>query len=220
MAILEIVLPSLKKDASLMKDFEEKLAPQLTTKLAKAGAKNGLLGPLATEDGRDVSGEYRQILLLEWESARYFDAFVASADFAEFAGELKAKYAAAPARPTLFDPADGGDELSSIFGGDAVVVEYLAVKPRDASEAGVEAVLTKLRSGSGGLARFGAPRVAVGSSANLETREVAVVGVYASDAELDAAKTAAARQELLADLAGVADVTNFVARVKKILPLA
>ncbi|TGJ80307.1 hypothetical protein E0Z10_g8455 [Xylaria hypoxylon] len=211
MAIIEIALPKLKRDAELIKQAEAKIVPLITAKLSDAGVKAGLRGFFVTENGRDVRDEFREILILEWPSIQHFKDFVVSTSYKEFGAELK-NFAYGPPELKLFD----ADKSLSIFGLDTVV-EYLVIKPKDASEASVQNALHKLQSG---LSQLGASKVAIGSSSNLDSQEIALVSSYASDAELDTAKASAARQQLLADIAGTADVTSLVAHVKKELPLA
>ncbi len=96
---------------------------------------------------------------------------------------MKERYADGPAELKLFEVGDG---VSSLFGSDTVL-EYLVIKPKDASEASVQNVLQQLQSR---LPQFGTAKVVVGGSSNLETREIALVGLYASDAvSFEAANT-------------------------------
>ncbi|KAI0415756.1 hypothetical protein F5X98DRAFT_210465 [Xylaria grammica] len=213
MAVIEIALPKLKKDAQVIQDVDEKVIPGLNVKLTKAGILNGLRGFFVTEDGRDVREDFREVLVLQWPSAQHFRDFVASAAFAEFSSGLK-QYSYGPAELKLLDVAGDG---TSIYGKDTAVIEYLAVKPKDASEAGVQSALKKLQSG---LSHFGTEKVVVGSSINLETQEIAVVSAYTSEAELETVKASAGRQQLLADIASIANVSNLVGHVKKEVPLA
>lgn len=64
MAVFEIVLPKLKKDAALIAEVEANILPAFRVKLQEAGVLNGLRGFLVTEDGRDVRQDFREILLL------------------------------------------------------------------------------------------------------------------------------------------------------------
>jgi hypothetical protein len=111
---------------------------------------------------------------IEWPTAQHFTTFVASASFQEFAAQLK-EFATGPPDLKLFDT----DDLSAVFGSSHSVFEYLVIKPKDASEANVQALLQKLRSS---LLQLGTTATSVGVSTNQETLEIAVVGVYASDA--------------------------------------
>ncbi|KAI8627009.1 hypothetical protein F5Y19DRAFT_477901 [Xylariaceae sp. FL1651] len=213
MAVLEIVQPQLKRDAEVIKDIEANVVPIMQKLLTDGGVLNGLRGWFVTEDGRDVRNEFREILVLEWPAAQYFTDFVASPGFQGLMGTFREKgYATGPPSLKLFDAGD----LSVVFGSHTVL-EYLAIKPQDASDANVQGVRQKLESS---LQKLGSPRAVVGSSTNLDAKEIAVVGVYASDAELDAAKASTARQEFLAEIGKVANVTSLVAHVKKELPLA
>ncbi|KAI0522128.1 hypothetical protein F5B22DRAFT_643151 [Xylaria bambusicola] len=212
MPFLEIAQPKLKKDSTLVKHVEEHLAPQLSAKLQHSGVLNGTRGFLVTENGRDVRDEYRDIVFLEWPSRQHLRDFAASPELAEHKEKMK-PYIDGPTNVKLFEI--DNDDISSFFGADAVV-EYLAIKPNDTSEAGVQSVLQYLQSG---LSQLGSAKALVGGSCNLETREIAVVSIYASDADLNAAKAAAARQQLLAELAKTVSTTSLVAHVKKVIPL-
>ncbi|KAI1203586.1 hypothetical protein F5X97DRAFT_283571 [Nemania serpens] len=212
MTVFEVVLPSLKKDPVLLQEFAKTLAPGFVSLLRDAGARNGHRGYLVTEDGRDQKGEYREILVLEWPDATYFQNFVASPGFAEFQGKLKEKIAAGPAVLKLFDAAD--DDVSGVFQPDHSVLEYLAIKPRDASPASVQGLVEKVQAG---LPGFGTAKVALGSTVNLEAQEIGLLSLHANDAEFDAAKTATGRQQLLDSIAAEADVVSMVAHVEKVI---
>ncbi|KAI8953314.1 hypothetical protein F4801DRAFT_128475 [Xylaria longipes] len=209
MTILEIALPNLKRDPVLIEEAARTLAPPLVVKLRAAGVLNALRGFFATENGRDIGDEYREILLLEWPTTQHFKDFVASPGYLDFSSKLK-EYAAGPAELKVFD---AGSDVSSIFGPETVL-EYVVVKLKDASEAGVQSALQKLQSG---LSQLGSPRAAVRKSSNLATQEIALVSLYASDAELEAAKASTTRQQLLADIANVADLTSLVAHVVRVI---
>ncbi|KAI0400072.1 hypothetical protein F4802DRAFT_602389 [Xylaria palmicola] len=225
MAVLEIALPTLKKDRELVEAGMKKLGPIIKAKLHEAGVLNCLRGFFATEDGRDISGDFREVLLLQWPTAQHFRDFISSPGFLEFKTQLEPfaaappelkPFAVAPPPLKLFEDAEG--DVPSLFGvpGDAVL-EYLVIRPRDPSEAGAQGVLQQLRSG---LAHLGARGAALGTTSNLATREIGLVSLYASDAELETARASAARQQLLAAVAGAADVTSLVAHVEKMLPLS
>ncbi|TRX94087.1 hypothetical protein FHL15_005165 [Xylaria flabelliformis] len=215
MTILEIALPKLKSDPALIEEMKA-LAPPFVANLQKAGVMNGLRGFFGTENGRDIRNEFREILLLQWPTAQHFKDFVASPGYLEFAAKLKEKFAAGPAELKLFE---SGSEVSQLFGQGAegeTVVEYVMVKPKDASEAGVDSVLQKLQSG---LSQLGSAKAAaVRKSSNLDTQEIALVSLYASDAEFEAAKASEARKQLLADIANTADLTSLVAHVEQKYP--
>ncbi|KAI1739082.1 hypothetical protein F4680DRAFT_422798 [Xylaria scruposa] len=214
MTILEIALPKLKSDPALIEELKT-LAPPFVANLQKAGVMNGLRGFFETENGRDIRNEFREILLLQWPTAQHFQDFVVSPGYLEFAGKLKEKFAAGPAELKLFE---SGSEVSQLFAGVGAeaetVVEYVMVKPKE--EAGVDGVLQKLQSG---LSQLGSAKAAVRKSSNLATQEIALVSLYASDAEFETAKASEARKQLLADIASTADLTSLVAHVRKVIPL-
>ncbi|KAJ3567209.1 hypothetical protein NPX13_g6848 [Xylaria arbuscula] len=64
MAVLEIAQRKLKGDPALVKEVDEKLAPGLIAALQNGGVTNALRGFLVSEDGKDVSGEYRELFLM------------------------------------------------------------------------------------------------------------------------------------------------------------
>lgn len=64
MAFVEIVFPRLKKDATSIEEAISKVVPKLVVGLKQGGALAGLRGFLDLDDGRDVTGEFREILLL------------------------------------------------------------------------------------------------------------------------------------------------------------
>lgn len=198
MTILEIALPNLKKDPVLIREGMKTLIPPLVTNLKKSGLLNGLQGFFATENGRDISDECKEVLLLgarplpfhpipvsfslasnspttEWPTTQHFQDFIASPGFLAFAGEVKEKYAVGPPELKLFEV---GSDVSSLFGSETVL-EYIIVKVKDDSEAGVQSVLQKLQSG---LSQLGTPKAAVRKSSNLPTQEIAIVSLYARDA--------------------------------------
>ncbi|KAI0975691.1 hypothetical protein F4678DRAFT_483945 [Xylaria arbuscula] len=214
MAILEIAQVPFKKEPAIIKEVKEELLPNLITLLSKSEPKNGLLGYIVKENGRDVRDENRLILLLEWTGVENFKNFIASSGFLEFAGKLKGYAGPGSAPPKLFDV---HDSVSSLFTSDTVL-EYLVIKLKDASEATQKSVLEKIQSS---VPQPGTAQVVVGKgSVNTETGEIALVSLYASEADLAATSASAARVQLLADIADTADVTSLVAQVKKELPLA
>ncbi|KAI1276397.1 hypothetical protein F5Y07DRAFT_399392 [Xylaria sp. FL0933] len=213
MTILEIGQVAFKQDAALYKEVKEGVLPGLITNLQKSGVRNGLFGPIKKENGRDVSKECRMALFLEWPAKEYFDKFITSPGYKDFGGKVK-PYAAGPPNLKLFEVDD--TSVSTLFGRDTVI-EYLAIKPKDASEESCKNILQQVQSR---LPQPGTAQVVAGSSVNLETREIALVNLYASDAELDAANASEARKQLLADIAGAADVSSLVAEVKKEIPIA
>ncbi|KAJ8107292.1 hypothetical protein ONZ43_g6779 [Nemania bipapillata] len=211
MAVLEIALPKLKKDAAKIAEAEETILPSFRVKLQEAGVLNGLRGFFVTENGQDIRQDFREVLLLEWPHIQKFKDFIVSPAYLGFAGQVK-DIAYGPPELKLFDVSD---DISSIFGSETTL-EYLVVKPKDTSEASVKSLLQKLQSN---LPQFGAAKAAAASSLNLETQEIAVVGLYTSDAEFETAKVSASRQKLLADIANAADVTSLVAHVAKEIPV-
>jgi hypothetical protein len=64
MPIFEIALPSLKPDAALIQEVEEKFIPALRPLFHDAGILNGLRGYFTSEDGRDVRDQFREVVVL------------------------------------------------------------------------------------------------------------------------------------------------------------
>ncbi|KAK5627060.1 hypothetical protein RRF57_002775 [Xylaria bambusicola] len=199
-----------QKGPTVVKYVGEHLALEFSAKLQHAGVLNGSRGFLVTENGRDISDEYREVIFLEWPSPQHLRDFVASPELLEHRVKMK-PYVDGPTDVKLFNI--DSDDISSFFAVDALV-EYLVVKPRDTSEAGVQSVSQYLQS------ELGSAKAMVGSSSNLETREIAVVSIFASDSDLNTARASAARQQLLTELAKTASTTSLVAHVKKVIPPA
>ncbi|KAI1120787.1 hypothetical protein F5Y10DRAFT_116586 [Nemania abortiva] len=212
MTVLEIALPQLKRDPVLVAEALETLLPPFMVTLEEGSVINGLRGSFVTENDVDVTSQYRQTLLLEWPSVEHFQKFITSQPFLDFGGKLKA-YVDGPPNLKLID-VEG--DVSHLFGSETVF-EYIAIKPKDASEAGVKKILQQLQAGR---SHFGTSKMAFGASSNLETQEIAVVILYGSDSELDAAKELPARKQLLEEIKTSAEVTRLVAQVKKEIPAA
>ncbi|KAI1258994.1 hypothetical protein F5Y18DRAFT_322120 [Xylariaceae sp. FL1019] len=205
MSVIEIALPKLTPDAELMKTVEKDV--HIVLDLLKASkARNGLKGWLVSENGRDVKAEFREILVLEWLQIQDFHEFVASDGFQGFVGLLKGKgLLQGPPDLKIFDT----ENPSQLFASHPVL-EYLVIKPKNTSDATGENILHNLKSH---LATLGSSKAVVGTSANLEPKEIAAVGLYTSDAELAKAQGTNARQALLQDIGKVAEVTTLIAHV-------
>ncbi|KAI0149609.1 hypothetical protein GGR57DRAFT_504787 [Xylariaceae sp. FL1272] len=205
MSVFEIALPKLTPDAELIKTVEKDV--RIVINLLKASpARNGLRGWIVSENGRDVKADFREILVLEWPEIQDFHNFVASDGFQGFIGLLKSKgLVQGPTELKIFD----AENPSQLFASHPVL-EYLVIKPRNTSNATGEDVLHQLKSQ---LAILGSSKAVVGSSTNLEPKEIAAVGLYTSDAELEKAQGSSARQALLQDIGKAADVTTIVAHV-------
>jgi len=118
----------------------------------------------------------------EWPSAEHFQTFISSAPFLSVMGAVKEKYADGPPVLKLFDYAhhdDHSTKLASIFGQDTVL-EYLVIRPKDDTEAGVEHVMKKLQQ-SRLASELGTQRVAVGKSSNVQTVEIAVLAAWENE---------------------------------------
>ncbi|KAI1809278.1 hypothetical protein GGS20DRAFT_324876 [Poronia punctata] len=205
MTILEIALPNLKKDTAVVKQAVEEVIPVLKPLFIQHGVLANLRGFIETEDGKDVRDQFREILLLEWPTTEHFQSLIQSSGF-HGAMDIVKKYANGPPHLKLFEVTES---LAAIFP-EKAVAEYLMIKPKD--EASKDRILEKLRPG---LASLGTARATVGPSANLDPVEIAVLGLYEDQAELDAAKKSSERQSLLADISVEATVTSLVAPVSR-----
>ncbi|KAJ5549363.1 hypothetical protein N7513_006597 [Penicillium frequentans] len=90
MAFTELVFPCVKPDPATLEALERdwpKLSKGLTD--PNPGLLSAFRGWVLTEDGLDVREDYKEFLLLEWNSADSFNAFVGSQQYAAFAGSIK-----------------------------------------------------------------------------------------------------------------------------------
>ncbi|KAJ5797549.1 uncharacterized protein N7503_006845 [Penicillium pulvis] len=90
MAFTELVFPCVKPDPATLETLERdwpKLSKGLTD--PNPGLLSAFRGWVLTEDGLDVRKDYKEFLLLEWNSADSFNAFVGSEQYAAFAGSIK-----------------------------------------------------------------------------------------------------------------------------------
>ncbi|KAJ5909553.1 hypothetical protein N7504_004196 [Penicillium tannophilum] len=90
MAFTELVFPCVKPDPATIEALERdwpKLSKGLTD--PNPGLLCAFRGWVLTEDGLDVRKDYKEFLLLEWNAADSFNAFVGSEQYAAFAGSIK-----------------------------------------------------------------------------------------------------------------------------------
>ncbi|CAJ2503427.1 Uu.00g108210.m01.CDS01 [Anthostomella pinea] len=208
MAIIELAYPQLKKDAELIRAAEPEMIPLILKALQEAGAVNGLRGFIHSEDGRDVTTDVREVLLLEWPSASKFRDFLTSPLYLEFAERIKS----VSDGPPIFKLHETSDS-SKLFGSDTIL-EVLEIRPNErVTEEDVQGILHTVQSG---FEKLNSPKAVYGSSLNLDKKEVVVIGVFANDAELDAAQVASSRPEMLAHVGGSAMVTRLIAHVGRV----
>ncbi|KAG4442557.1 hypothetical protein IFR05_001969 [Cadophora sp. M221] len=114
MAIIEFVLPTFKQEAEAITAFTSTIVPFLTDLLDKSepgtGPKQRAVGKLLLENGKDVSGDFRPCLGLEWERAEDFYNLIASEGFKSF-GALVKPHSLAPPNPQLYETDLGGGEV-------------------------------------------------------------------------------------------------------------
>ncbi|KAJ4982538.1 short chain dehydrogenase reductase [Stagonosporopsis vannaccii] len=86
MPFTEFVVPTLKTDPETEKTFMSELAPFLIHILdTHANApKFKCFGKILVENGKDVSGEFRLVVGVEWADQSHFDSFVAGKNFQIF----------------------------------------------------------------------------------------------------------------------------------------
>ncbi|KAI1083662.1 hypothetical protein F5B20DRAFT_527932 [Whalleya microplaca] len=205
MAIIEVVFPQLKSDPESKKSLPEKL-PIVVKSFQDGGVLRGVRGFLVSEDGKDVSADYREVVVLEWASTSDFHAFVASPTFANMQAAIK-PISNGPPELNVFETNDG----SQLFGTHPVL-EILRIRPKGASiDEHVQTILKKLQT-----KLHNDSEAVYGSSVNLPQKEVAVIKVFENKASLDAANNASSRQELLKEIGDLAEVTRLVADIQQI----
>ncbi|KAI2641410.1 hypothetical protein GGS26DRAFT_535592 [Hypomontagnella submonticulosa] len=204
MAIIELVFPQLKKDPESVKGSLEKL-PIAFKAFQDGGVIRGLSGFVTTENGKDVTADSRELIVLEWPEAAAFYKFIESPGFANFAAEMM-PFSAGPPELNLFETNPG----THLFGSNPVL-EILLVKPTGSSDEDAQAVLKKVQSA---LATTNDSEAVYGTSLNLPQKKITVLKVVANKADLDAAKNAKSRQEIQKEVGSTAEVTQLVADVK------
>ncbi|KAK0112598.1 hypothetical protein ONS95_014341 [Cadophora gregata] len=115
MAITEFVFPSLKQDPETATAFTSTIAPFLSNLIDTHSTPPVLkrFGKVVSEDGRDVTGEFRPCLGIEWHHAADFTTLLSTPGFTTFKS-LVQPHATAPANPQLYET-DLGATDSGVF---------------------------------------------------------------------------------------------------------
>ncbi|KAI0834753.1 hypothetical protein F5Y06DRAFT_151208 [Hypoxylon sp. FL0890] len=207
MAIVEVVFPKLKKDSETVKEATGQF-PIIFKAFKEAGVLRILQGFIGSEDGKDVSSDFRGVLLIEWANASAFNEFIKSPGFESLKDALK-PFVTGPSELNLFETNDGAHLL-----GAGPVLEILLVRPKNASsDEDVKSILKKVQSS---LEKSNASTAIYGSTLNLPEKKIGILRGFASKAELEDAKNTSLRQEILTEIGDVAEVTQLVAEVKQI----
>ncbi|KAL2065992.1 hypothetical protein VTL71DRAFT_2063 [Oculimacula yallundae] len=121
MAITEFVIPALKQEAETIEAFSTTTAPFLIGLIDKIEAETQtgpllrVVGKLVLENGKDVSGEFRPFLGLEWRTAEHFTTLITSEQFSDFI-ELVKPHSVAKPNPQLYETDVGpADAFGSAF---------------------------------------------------------------------------------------------------------
>ncbi|KAI1138549.1 hypothetical protein F5Y05DRAFT_43299 [Hypoxylon sp. FL0543] len=207
MAFVEIVFPQFKKGPEIAKQAVEKL-PIAFKAFKDGGALKGLHGFIHSEDGKDVSSDCRQVIVLEWPYESAFGDFVKSPGYGTVGAALK-PFATGPAELNLFETNDG----SHVLGAGPVLEVLLGRFRNTTSDEDVKAVLSKIQSTVG---KTNGPPAIYGSTLNLPEKKIGIIRGFTSKAELEGAKSTSSRQEILAEIGKLAEVTQLVAEVKPI----
>ncbi|KAI8966189.1 hypothetical protein F5Y11DRAFT_310690 [Daldinia sp. FL1419] len=204
MAIIELIFPKVKNDPESIKGAQETL-PVAFKALKDGGVLRGVAGVVISENGKDTTGEFREFLTLEWPEVSYFYKFVESPGYAEYKAAAKT-FSSGPPDLNVFETNPG----SHLFDG-RPILDILLVSPKNASDEEAQTIVKKVQST---LEKINDTEGVYGSSLNLPQKKIAIVRAIADKAELDAAKNATARQEILKEIGGLAEVTQLVADVK------
>ncbi|KAI5866533.1 hypothetical protein GGS23DRAFT_275796 [Durotheca rogersii] len=210
MAIIEVVFPQFKKDPGVIEAVLKAL-PVGIKAFKNAGVLRVAQGFLASENGRDVTSESREVLVLEWPTVSAFHDFVGSPAFANYTGLLK-PFLDGPPQLNIFET----NPASSLFTGGSTL-EILLVSPKTApSDEDLLALSKKVQSS---LEKAGGADAVYGSSLNLPLKKIAVLRVFPSETELNSTQSATVRQEVTKSVDGLAEVTQLVSNDLKVLPL-
>ncbi|KAI5921780.1 hypothetical protein F4810DRAFT_712207 [Camillea tinctor] len=202
MAIVEFVYPKLKPEVA--KKAEEEVIPVAINEFKNVGVLNGLRGWVETEDGRDVSADMREVLVLQWPSTSTFHEFVKSDGYFKFQSLLK-PLATGPPTLKLYD----ANDVSQFFSSEPVL-EVLEIQPKGDDAEGalqkIQAIAEKITD----------PKVVAGTTSNLDKKEFVIARLFEDKSELQTKAAGATRRELLASISEVAEVTQLVAKVVRI----
>ncbi|KAI1411893.1 hypothetical protein F5Y13DRAFT_52209 [Hypoxylon sp. FL1857] len=206
MPFIEVVFPQLKKDPEVIKEAAEKIPTIAFKAFRDGGVLRALQGFVGTENGKDVTADYKEVIVLEWPRESAFHEFVKSPGYQTLMTTL-APLSTGPAELNLFETNEGAHLL-----GGGPVLEILLISPKKAlSDEEAKSVLSKIQSS---VVKNNASGAVYGSSLNLPEKKFSILRAFASKAELEDAKNTSLRQEVLAELSDVAEVTQLVADVK------
>ncbi|KAH7409744.1 hypothetical protein BKA64DRAFT_640027 [Cadophora sp. MPI-SDFR-AT-0126] len=112
MAIAEFVIPAFKQDAEAATAFTTTIAPFLSNLIDNHDAppKFRYFGKVVLEDGKDVTGDFRPCLGIEWHNASDFTSLLSSPGFTTFQSLAK-PYSTAPPNPQLYETDFGTAEV-------------------------------------------------------------------------------------------------------------
>ncbi|KAI1093927.1 hypothetical protein F5B19DRAFT_447971 [Rostrohypoxylon terebratum] len=194
MAIVEFVFPQITKDPVLLKEASEK-APSLAFQaFTKAGVIRASQGMINLENGKDVTADVKELVVLEWKDAADFHAFVKSKEFADYMVLMK-PYMTGPPELDLFET----NTSSSLFTG-RNFLEILLIRPN--KEEDIEAIETTVKSS---LEKAGETDTIYGTSTNLPKKVTTVIRSFSSADERAAAKQS--HEGLVNELSKLANVT-------------
>ncbi|KAI0884228.1 uncharacterized protein GGS22DRAFT_189359 [Annulohypoxylon maeteangense] len=206
MAVIELVFPKLKKDPELIKQALSKVPGLARAAFKEAGVQRGLRGFIDSENGKDVTSELRELVILEWLSASDFTTFIESSAFVSYMEHMK-PYADGPPELDLFETNIG----SPLFG-PREFLEIILVRPKNVTSLeDVETILKKVKSS---LEEANDSETIYGASVNLSEQVATIIRTFASREEREAAKNS--QQELLSEIGKLAVVTRLNAEVKQL----
>ncbi|KAH7309241.1 hypothetical protein BKA65DRAFT_170467 [Rhexocercosporidium sp. MPI-PUGE-AT-0058] len=114
MAITEFVIPNFSQEADSIAAFSSAIAPFLNNLLDKSepgtGPKQRVFGKVLLENGKDVSGDFRPCLGLEWEKAEDFYTLISSEGFKSFVALVK-PHSLAPPNPQIYETDSGPSDV-------------------------------------------------------------------------------------------------------------
>lgn len=194
MAIVELVFPKLTKDPVLLKEAFEKIPSVALQVFKKAGVVRASRGMIDLENGKDVTADVKELVILEWKDAADFHTFVKSKDFADYMVLMK-PYSTGPPELDLFE----ANASSPIFTG-RDFLEVLLIRPN--KEEDIEAVVATVKSS---LEKAGETDTIYGTTTNLPKKVATVIRAFSSAEERAAAKQS--HEELTNELGKLANLT-------------
>ncbi|XDG02336.1 hypothetical protein ABKA04_001951 [Annulohypoxylon sp. FPYF3050] len=194
MAIIELIFPQLTKDPVLVKEASEKIPPVALRVFKQAGVIRASRGIIDLENGKDITADVKELVILEWKDAADFHAFVKSKEFADYMVLMK-PYAIGPPELNLFE----ANASSPIFAG-RDFLEILLIRPN--KEEDIEAIVTTVKSS---LEKAGETDTIYGTTTNLPKKVATIIRAFSSAEERAAAKQS--HEELTNELGKLANLT-------------